>query len=71
MLEQYGRFALYNVLGGIGWVISMTSIGYFLGKTIPDIDRYIQVVIVTVILLSLLPGIVTFVRTSRRARKPS
>jgi len=68
---QYSRFALYNVLGGIGWVVSMTSIGYFLGKTIPDIDRYIHVVIAIVILLSLVPGIVTFVRTSRRARKLS
>lgn len=66
---QYSRFALYNVMGGIGWVVSMTSIGYFLGKTIPDIDRYIHVVIAAVILLSLVPGIVTFVRTSRRARK--
>jgi len=68
---QYSRFALYNVLGGIGWVVSMTSIGYFLGKTIPDIDRYIHVVIAIVILLSLVPGIVTFVRTNRRARKLS
>ena len=68
---RYSRFALYNVMGGIGWVVSMTSIGYFLGKTIPDIDRYIHVVIAAVILLSLIPGIVTFVRTSRRARKLS
>ncbi|MDE2485334.1 MAG: VTT domain-containing protein [candidate division NC10 bacterium] len=68
---RYGRFALYNVMGGIGWVVSMTSIGYFLGKTIPDIDRYIQVVIAIVILLSLLPGIVAFMRSSRRARKLS
>src|SRR5574337_93997 len=68
---RYGRFALYNIMGGIGWVVSMTSIGYFLGKTIPDIDRYIHVVIAVVIALSLLPGIITFVRTSRRARKLS
>lgn len=68
---RYSRFALYNVMGGIGWVVSMTSIGYFLGKTIPDIDKYIHVVIAAVILLSLVPGIVTFVRTSRRARKLS
>jgi len=66
---RYSRFAFYNVLGGIGWVVSMTSIGYFLGKTIPDINRYIQVVIVAVILLSLVPGIVAFLRTGRRARK--
>ena len=68
---QYGRFALYNVMGGVGWVVSMTSIGYVLGRTIPDIDRYIQAVIALVIALSLLPGIITFVRSSRRARKPS
>lgn len=62
---QYGRFVLYNVMGGIGWVVSMTSIGYVLGRTIPDIDRYIQAVIAIVILLSLIPGIVTFVRSRR------
>ncbi len=67
----YGRFAFYNVMGGIGWVVSMTSVGYFLGKTIPDIDRYIHVVIAVVILLSLIPGIVAFLRSSRRARKLS
>lgn len=65
---RYGRFALYNVMGGVGWVVSMTSIGYFLGKTIPDIDRYIHVVIAAVILLSLVPGIVAFLRSRRRAR---
>ncbi|NJD67405.1 MAG: DedA family protein, partial [candidate division NC10 bacterium] len=68
---RYSRFAMYNVLGGIGWVVSMTSIGYFLGKTIPDIDKYIHVVIAAVIILSLVPGIVTFVRTRQRARKLS
>ncbi|MBI2884321.1 MAG: VTT domain-containing protein [Candidatus Methylomirabilis oxyfera] len=65
---QYGRFALYNVMGGVGWVVSLTSIGYFLGKTIPDIDRYIHVVIAAVILLSLIPGIVAFLRSRQRAR---
>lgn len=65
---QYSRFALYNVMGGVGWVVSMTSIGYFLGKTIPDIDRYIHVVIAAVILLSLIPGIVAFLRSRQRAR---
>ncbi len=68
---QYSRFALYNVMGGVGWVVSMVSIGYVLGRTIPDIDRYIQAVIALVIGLSLLPGIIAFVRSSRRARKPS
>src|ERR671915_1768137 len=33
---QYRRFIFYNVAGGIGWVVSMTWAGYFLGQAIPN-----------------------------------
>jgi len=65
----YRRFVFYNVMGGIGWVVSLTSLGYFLGKTIPDIDRYIHLVIAVVIFLSLLPGIVTFAKEKWKVRR--
>jgi membrane-associated protein len=52
---EYRRFLTYNVLGGIGWVASMTWAGYLLGQAIPDIGRYIHVVIVVVVVLSLIP----------------
>jgi membrane-associated protein len=52
---EYRRFLAYNVLGGIGWVLSLTWAGYLLGRTIPDIGRYIHIVIGVVILLSLIP----------------
>jgi membrane-associated protein len=52
---EYRRFLAYNVLGGIGWVASMTWAGYLLGQAIPDIGRYIHVVIVVVVFLSLIP----------------
>ncbi len=52
---EYRRFLAYNVLGGIGWVASMTWAGYLLGQTIPDIGRYIHVVIVVVVILSVIP----------------
>lgn len=68
---EYRRFVFYNVMGGVGWVVSMTSLGYFLGKTIPDIDRHIQIVIALVILLSLLPGIATFARRKWKVRSSS
>ena len=62
----YRHFALYNIMGGIGWVASMTLIGYFLGRTIPDIDKHIHVVVAVVIFLSLLPGIISIVREKLR-----
>ena len=58
-----------NVAGGIGWVVSMTSLGYFLGKAVPGIDRHIHVVIAVVIFLSLLPAIIKFARDRWRLRR--
>jgi membrane-associated protein len=58
----YRRFAAYNVVGGILWVLSMTLTGFFLGRVVPDIDRHIHIVVAVVILLSLVPGIVSVIR---------
>ena len=52
---RYRRFFVYNVAGGLAWVLSMTLIGYFLGNTIPNIEKQIHWVIVIVILISFLP----------------
>ena len=59
---DYRRYTLYNVLGGIGWIWSVLFIGYFLGRYIPGIDRHIEPVILTVVFLSLLPGIIGWFR---------
>ena len=51
----YKRFLFFNVFGGAFWVLSMTLIGFFLGQTIPDIERKIHFVVAIVIVLSVLP----------------
>ncbi len=66
---EYRRFVFFNVMGGIGWVVGMTSLGYFLGRALPDIDSYIHLVIAVVIFLSLLPGIIQFARAKWRVRR--
>lgn len=65
---DYRTFALYNVLGGTVWIWSMLFTGYFLGRYVPGIDRYIELVIIVVIFLSILPGIIGWWR--ERNRKP-
>jgi membrane-associated protein len=67
----YRQFAIYNVLGGIGWVTSMTLTGYFLGRAVPDIDKHIHIVVAVVIFLSLLPGIISIAREKMKARSAS
>jgi membrane-associated protein len=42
-------------LGGVGWAAGVTLLGYFLGNTIPGVDKYIYPIIAFIIVLSLLP----------------
>ncbi len=55
---EYKRFIVYNVAGGIGWVVTTVLGGYFLGQMVPNIHDHIHKVIVVVIVLSLLPAII-------------
>jgi membrane-associated protein len=54
---EYARFVFFNVFGGVGWVVSMTMAGYFLGQ-VPFVQRHFEAVIIGIIFLSILPGIV-------------
>jgi membrane-associated protein len=64
---RYRDFIFYNVMGGVLWVWSMLFIGYFLGRYIPGIDKHIEKVIIVVIFLSILPGIISWIRERRKA----
>jgi membrane-associated protein len=52
---EYRRFLLFNVAGGVGWVTSMTWAGYLLGSLIPNVDQYLHLIVIVVIVLSCLP----------------
>ena len=51
------RFVFYNVAGSALWGAGVTTLGYFFGKYIPDIDKYILPVIGLVMILSFGPAI--------------
>jgi membrane-associated protein len=63
---EYRRFVLYNIVGGILWVWSMLFTGYWLGRYVPGIDQHIEKVILVVIFLSILPGIIGWLKERRR-----
>jgi membrane-associated protein len=66
---HYRRFAMFNIIGGIGWVFSMTMIGYLLVTLFPATEQHIEKVIIIVIFLSILPGIIEWLRARARAKK--
>jgi membrane-associated protein len=63
---RYRDFAMFNIVGGIGWIASTTLLGYFLGSSIPEIESYLHYVIGVIILLSIIPIIVEFIKHRRR-----
>ena len=63
---SYRRFLAYNMVGGAFWVLSMTSIGYFLGKTVPGLEKNIHLVVAVVIVVSFLPLVIEFWKARRR-----
>ena len=68
---KYRRFALFNVGGAIGWVTSMVLLGFFLGKSIPGIERRIEYVIAAVVFLSILPMIIRYVQHRIKGNVPA
>jgi membrane-associated protein len=63
---QYTRFLSFNVIGGLGWVLSMTLAGYFLGA-IPVIRGNFEKVVLGIVFLSVAPLVVQYFRARRAA----
>jgi len=61
----YWRFALYNVVGGILWVTSFVLGGYFFGN-IEGVKKNFSLVIFIIIFISMMPGIMEFIRHHRK-----
>lgn len=60
---DFRKFALYNVLGAILWIASLTLLGYFLGKKFErEINHYLLYIILGFIVITTLPVIIAFLR---------
>lgn len=62
---RYGRFLFYSFSGSVAWVGSLTYAGYYFG-TLPIVKQNLTLAIVVVILLSITPGIVEYLRHRSR-----
>jgi membrane-associated protein len=67
---EYRTFVVFNVVGGVGWVVSMTLLGYYFGQ-IPFVQRHIEKVILLVIVLSVLPVAIQAWKMRRERHGPS
>ena len=67
---RYRDFAVYNIVGGILWVSSMTLAGYYLGVAMgPDIEKQLHKIVAVVIFLSLLPAMIAWAKSKLQQRR--
>lgn len=57
----YRKFMFYNVVGAVLWIFIFIPLGYFFGN-LPFIQENFKVVMIAIIFISILPGIVEFLR---------
>ena len=62
---KYSQFALYNVVGGIVWIVSFVLAGLFFGN-IPAVKKNFTLVIMAIIVLSIMPAVIETVRVKRK-----
>ncbi|GAC1319132.1 MAG: VTT domain-containing protein [Chloroflexota bacterium] len=64
---DYGRFLLYTVVGAILWAVGMILAGFFLGSLIPDAGKYLEYIIVAIVVISIAPPVIHFIRDRGKA----
>lgn len=57
----YGKFITYNVVGGIAWVAVCLYAGFFFGN-LPFVKNNFSMVILGIIFVSILPGVIEYLR---------
>lgn len=65
---SYRHFAVFNVIGGIIWVVLFSYAGYFFGG-LDIVQKNLELLIVLIIFVSILPGVAEIVRNRYKSKK--
>lgn len=65
---NYREFMIYNLIGGIMWASGISYAGYLLGETVPRSAEYIEIVILTIIVVTCIPLVREFWKQRRMPR---
>lgn len=66
---HYRTFMVYNLIGAFLWACCITLAGYFLGKSIPNADKYLLPIVLVIVFVSVAPGIYHILKDpTQRAR---
>jgi membrane-associated protein len=62
---SYKRFIMYNIVGGISWVVIFSLSGYYFGN-IPAVKKNFTIVIMAIIIISVMPAVIEYFRQRKK-----
>jgi len=65
---NFGKFTIFNAIGGIAWVSVFTLIGYFFGN-IPFVQEHFEWIIVAILLISFMPTVIGLIKARSNKKK--
>jgi membrane-associated protein len=63
---NYRTFIIFNVAGGALWSAAIPLAGYYLGKIIPGIDKYLLPIIIVIVIVSAIPVMRNFLKSRKK-----
>ena len=64
---RYRDFMTYNVIGAVLWIYSFTTLGYYFGS-LPFVEKNFKLVMVAIIILSVLPAVIEFLKERNKKK---
>ncbi|HEY5152425.1 MAG TPA: DedA family protein [Candidatus Saccharimonadales bacterium] len=72
---NYKQFFIFDAIGDSAWAVIVTLIGYWFGRRIPNLDHYILLAVVAVVLITLGPTVYHLAKAllekRRQSKKPA
>ncbi|WP_296013554.1 VTT domain-containing protein [uncultured Adlercreutzia sp.] len=65
---NFGKFTLFNAMGGILWVSLFVLVGYFFGG-VPFVQEHFEVIVLGIVAVSVAPAIIGVVKAAMTSRK--
>lgn len=65
---NYRTFVTFNVIGGFLWAVGLTSLGYALGESVPDIDKYLLPMVLVIGAVSFIPVILELLKMRKESQ---
>lgn len=66
---KYPVFLFYNIIGAALWATGLPLAGYFLGNTIPDVDKYILPIVILIIIASIAPPVIHILKNEEHRKE--